>query len=58
MKEILRPASLVQKLVNGTVIAKRTNKNTGEKEFLFKWIGYEGEIHKIWYPESKLKFED
>lgn len=58
MKEIMRPASLIQRLVNGTAIAKRANKDTGEKEFLFKWIGYEGETHEIWYPESKLKFED
>jgi hypothetical protein len=53
-----RAAVLVQRLVEGQAIAKRVNKQTGEREFLLRWQGTAGDVHEVWYPESVIKLED
>lgn len=58
MKIINRVAVLVQRLVEGQAVAKRTNEETGEREFLLRWQGVAGEEHEVWYPESVIKLED
>lgn len=52
-----RPAALVQRLFEGHIIAKRVDEN-GDREFLFRWIGVDGDVHEVWYPHTVIKFGD
>lgn len=52
-----KPASLIQRLVTGTAVARCRNPETGEIEVLLRWAGSAGELHEIWYPETQIYFE-
>lgn len=58
MKQINREGYLIQRLVAVKIIAQRTNKTTGEKEYLLTWTGDAGELHERWYSESFIQLED
>lgn len=55
-----KSASLIQKLVTGTILAQRKIKDDPNhaKEILLHWTGSNGEVHEIWYPLSQIKIED
>lgn len=59
MKTIEPPirAEYVQVLQTGTVSAKRYDRNTGAREFLFSWAGDRGEPHEVWVGEDHLKMD-
>lgn len=50
------PARLVQTLVAGTVIKRRTDAN-GQKHLLLRWVGAAGEQHEVWYPARDIKLD-
>lgn len=58
MRTIHRQAVLVQRMVEGTAIARRRNTETGTLEYLLRWTGTAGEVHEVWYPERLIKLED
>jgi hypothetical protein len=58
LKAIHRPAVVFKPVLRGTVLERRTDFATGNREYLVEWYGVQGEAHQQWFPETVVKLED
>lgn len=55
---INRTATVVQPLVSGRAVAKRLDPVAQRWEYLIQWTGQAGELHEVWYPETRVLLGD